>query len=107
MLDVIEQALAGYEVRARSIVANVGVNVGVKVPDAILALLRADPSLSATALAGKLGRTKRTIERHLQTLQQSGLLNRVGSDKTGHWVVAESTHIFEFPPKSELILDCS
>ena len=87
MLDVIEKALAGYEVRARSIVTN----VGVKIPDAILALLRDDPTLKTTDLAANLGRTKRTIERYLQTLQQSGLLNRVGSDKTGHRIVIDSS----------------
>ncbi len=91
MLGVVEEALVGYgdraSARATGVGVNVGVSVGVRTPVAILELLRADPALSAAALAATLGKTSRTIERHLQTLKSQGRLRRVGSDKTGQWVV--------------------
>jgi Fic family protein len=89
MLDVIEESLVGYEARARSSATDVGLNVGVNVTDEMLRLLRAEPTLSAAALAAKLGKTPRTIERHLRALKSTGAIRRVGSAKTGHWVVAE------------------
>jgi Fic family protein len=93
MLDVIEESLIGYELRARSnatdVGVNVGVNVGVKGAEAVLSLLRAEPDLSASSLAKRLGKTPRTIERYLKALKTAGRIRRVGSAKTGHWVVAE------------------
>jgi Fic family protein len=62
---------------------NEGINVGVKAD--IITQLKRDPSLSAPRLAERLGITSRTVERHLQTLREAGLIKRVGSDKTGHW----------------------
>jgi len=92
MLDVIEQALIAFEARAQArltdVGANDGVNVGVKGQDAILQLLRVDPTLSAAALAARLGKTPRTIERYLHALKATGALERVGPDKTGQWVVS-------------------
>lgn len=91
MFDVIEQALTEYELRARLtstfVGVNVGVNVGVKLPEAICLLLRADPTLTGSALAVALDKSPRTIERHLRDLKSRGLITRIGSDKTGHWQV--------------------
>lgn len=91
MLGVVADSLATYEARAKAEAADVGVSVGanVGVIDAVLAMLRADPSLSAAAVAGRLGRTSRTIERHLAELKATGLLRREGSDKAGRWVVTD------------------
>jgi DNA-binding transcriptional ArsR family regulator len=67
--------------------ANVGVNVGVK--SAVLAQLKERPDLSAKELATLLGKTPRTVERHIKALREQGLLIRVGADKGGHWEVRE------------------
>jgi Fic family protein len=93
MLEVIEESLVGYEAGARSAATDVGVsdgvNVGVNLPAAVLRLLRAEPGLSAAALATRLGKTPRTIERHLQALKATGAIHRVGPPKTRHWVIKD------------------
>jgi len=88
MLNVIEQALTSYEARARFTTTYDVVNVVVNDSVRILELLRQNPTLSAAALAVQLGKSPRTIQRRLQALQATGELQRVGSDKTGHWVVS-------------------
>lgn len=93
MFDVITDSLADYEARARAgtdVGVNVGANVGVA--DRILSLLRSDPTLSAAALAQRLGTTSRTIERHLAVLKETGRVRREGPAKTGWWVVVDATN---------------
>jgi len=91
MLDAIANSLYKYIDVATHTVAdapvNVGVNVGVS--DQILALLAQQPGRSAKDLAGLLDKTPRTIERHLKALREQGRIQRVGSDKAGHWKIIE------------------
>lgn len=89
MFDVVAESLESYEARAKAEAVNVGVNVGeeVGVNDAVLALLHIDPTLSAAAVAKRLGKTPRTIERHLAGLKAAGRVRREGSAKAGRWVV--------------------
>ena len=87
MLGIITDSLTAYEALAKAEVANVGVNVGVN--EAIIVLLRVDPTLSAATLAERLGKTSRTIERHLADLKQAGRIRREGSDRAGRWVVID------------------
>ena len=84
MLDVVTQSLELYQAQALA-TTDVGVNVGVN--EAILAALVADPTLTAAALAARLGATKRTIERHLAELKAAGRLRREGAPKNGRWMV--------------------
>ncbi len=91
MLDAIANSLYKYiDVATHTVAdvpANVGVNVGVS--DQILALLAQQPGRSAKDLAGLLDRTPRTIERHIKALREQGRIQRVGSDKAGHWQIIE------------------
>lgn len=87
MFGVVTESLVAYESMTKADAANVGVNVGVN--DAILALIRLDSSLSAVAVAQRLGKTSRTIERHIADLRAKGLLRREGSAKAGRWVVID------------------
>jgi DNA-binding transcriptional ArsR family regulator len=71
-----------------------GVNDGAKIrldatDRAILAALLQDGTHSAADLAMMLGKSLRTLERHLAKLTGAGLLLRKGSDKTGVRVVTE------------------
>ena len=84
MLDVVTQSLELYQAQA---LANTDVGVNVGVNEAILAALVADPTLTAAALAARLGATKRTIERHLAELKAAGRLRREGAPKNGRWMV--------------------
>ena len=55
----------------------------------ILSLLRADPSLTHAALAEEMKTSTYSIRHHLDRLRAAGCIRRVGSRKTGVWVVAE------------------
>ena len=89
MLEIIAGSLVEYEAHARASAADVGVSVGVSVgvEDAVLALLRVDPTLSASAIGARLGKTSRTVERRLAKLKAEGRLRREGSPKSGRWIV--------------------
>ncbi|WP_131826433.1 hypothetical protein [Salinivibrio sp. MA607] len=60
---------------------------GLKAPEAIIALLAADKTLTRPQLAERIGKDIRTIGRTLAKLQQAQRIKRVGSDKAGHWEV--------------------
>lgn len=89
MLDAIANLLHKYIDVAAQTVVDVGVNVGVT--DQILALLGREPRLSAKEVANLLNKTTRTIERHLKALRERGRIQRVGSDKAGHWEIVDPT----------------
>jgi len=85
MLKAILQTLENAPANA---LANAPVNIkGLKTPDAILALLEADPRLTRGQMAEQIGKDIRTIGRAIKKLQDEGKLQRVGSDKSGHWEI--------------------
>jgi len=53
----------------------------------ILWNLKSNPLMTIGELAMVLGREKRTIERKVRMLREKGHLRRVGSDKSGSWMV--------------------
>jgi len=85
MLKAILQTLENAPVNASQ---NAPVNIeGLKTPDAIVALIQANPSITRGQMAEQIGKDIRTIGRAIKKLQDEGKLRRVGSDKTGHWEV--------------------
>lgn len=91
MLRVISDALLAYEAQAKAHTLDGGINGGIHggIPEAVVALLRADPTLSASAIAARVGKGQRTVERALRALKADGRIRREGSNKTGRWIVAE------------------
>lgn len=94
MLDSIAKSLHKYVDGATSSVnerqGDVPVNVPVNVPlndlaAQILVLVRAQPQLTAQKMALSLSVSDKTIKRHLKALREQGRIQRVGSDKAGHW----------------------
>ena len=68
--------------------ADVGANVGVnETQQKMLELLKENPHLTAAQLGERIGITKRRIESNMTSLKKAGLLERIGSDKTGYWLV--------------------
>ncbi len=65
----------------------VSVKVSGETQLAIIQALQQNPELTIPMLATHLGVSSRTIERHLQKLQQQGALKRIGSAKGGYWQV--------------------
>src|SRR5690606_4354611 len=55
----------------------------------ILHYLKKNPKANYSELAEKTGYSAATIKRHIQELKKLGLIERIGSDKTGHWTVTE------------------
>jgi len=85
MLKAILQTLENASVNAPQ---NVPVNIeGMKTPDAIMALVAANPNITRAEMAEKFGKDIRTIGRAIRKLQDAGKLQRIGSDKAGHWVL--------------------
>ena len=53
----------------------------------ILVELRNNPNITKKQLADALGKGTTTISRGLSALQDAGLIERIGSNKTGYWKV--------------------
>ncbi|HRF80502.1 MAG TPA: Fic family protein [Flavobacteriales bacterium] len=53
----------------------------------ILHQLEQTPNANYSTLADRTGYSAATIKRHLQELKRSGMIERIGSDKTGHWKI--------------------
>lgn len=81
MLDALVQVLrAGIEAESALTVSR---EMARKPAQAIIQALQQTPGLTIPALAERIGVSSRTIERHLQKLQQQGVIKRVGSTKRG------------------------
>ena len=57
----------------------------------ILNLLLHDNTLTAIALAERIGITPKAVEKQIAALKAEGLLKRIGPDKGGHWQVVEGS----------------
>lgn len=57
--------------------------------EALLALIREDPSITQERMAELLGLSRSTVALMLARLQQAGLVRREGSRKAGTWVVVD------------------
>lgn len=69
---------------------NVDTNVGInKTEKAVLGILIRSPEMTAEEIALEVGVTKRTIERVLLSLKKKGLMERIGSNKSGSWEVIQ------------------
>jgi len=49
-----------------------------------------NPSVTASEIAEKIGISKRATEKNLSKLKTAGILDRIGSDKTGQWIIKSS-----------------
>ena len=58
-----------------------------KTEQSVLELLSVDANITGAELMQKTGKAERTIKRALSALKEKGLIERVGSDKTGHWKI--------------------
>lgn len=64
------------------------VKTRVKTTDAMLAVLRAEPSLSLKMVALRIGKSTSAVERAASSLVKAGRLRFVGPKKGGHWEVS-------------------
>ncbi len=71
---------------------HVPINVPIDVPinslaEKVYILLRANPDATIDKLAKTLGVADRTIKRAQKSLQDAGVIARIGARKTGHWQI--------------------
>ncbi len=55
----------------------------------ILDLIRVDPYVTTQEMADSIGIIHRTVAKHIKSLQERGVIKRIGPDKGGHWEVVE------------------
>jgi DNA-binding MarR family transcriptional regulator len=55
----------------------------------ILQQLRQKRNANYIEIAEKTGYSTATIKRHIQELKKLGLIERIGSEKTGYWKIIE------------------
>jgi len=53
----------------------------------VLLSLEENPYNTAMQIAKNIGVSDKTVKRALSVLKNAGLIERIGSDKTGHWRV--------------------
>ena len=53
----------------------------------LLVILREKPESTVKELASQTGLTIHSVRHHMRPLQDSGILRRVGSNKTGRWEI--------------------
>ena len=82
-MEFMLQAL--HAAMSEAVVAGMPAMVSGKMTGKILAAVRANPAITIPELAELIGVSTRTIERHLQKLQEQGRLRRIGPAKGGHW----------------------
>ena len=60
--------------------------------EAVLLILNSianEPTVTYAQLSEKLTMNRKTIQRHIQRLKESGKLKRIGSERSGHWKIVE------------------
>jgi predicted HTH transcriptional regulator len=55
----------------------------------IMQHLKLNPRANYSKLADKTAYSTATIKRHIQELKKMGIIERIGSDKTGYWKIIE------------------
>ena len=55
----------------------------------IIELIKDNPQITTQEMAEAIGIIRRTVAKHIKSLQEKGIIKRVGPDKGGHWEVVE------------------
>jgi predicted HTH transcriptional regulator len=66
-----------------------GANVGANNKESILSVIAKDTSVTINEIASQTGIPKRSLQRELKSLQDSGCLRRIGSTRGGQWEIVE------------------
>lgn len=76
-----------YKVHPNDIMMMFKANEPVKL---VLTVIADNPNLSKEKIAEKIGMSRVTVTRVLAKLVEIGAIQRVGSDKSGHWEIVEN-----------------
>lgn len=81
---------SGFKNKQENATVNATASATVKLTNtekAILSLISEDKAITVGGLSEKIGKHRTTILRALSQLKEKRLIERVGSDKTGHWEI--------------------
>ena len=56
----------------------------------VLSLIKHNPNITATEIAIELNISSRTVQKQIANLKSLGIIERIGSDKSGYWSTKES-----------------
>ena len=89
MLSVIKEAATDFKEKYhRGEINDGGVNGGVNATQKeILSLIKENSYIRIFEMAQKLSKPVRTVENNIKQLKEKGIISRVGSDKTGYWII--------------------
>ena len=59
-------------------------------PNITLDIIKENPNITQKELAAKTGLTRRGVEWNLKKLKDVAVIERVGSDKGGHWEIIKN-----------------
>ncbi len=59
------------------------------VNDPVFSLISQDKNITATEISGRLNMSLSTVRRKIKTLKDEGMVERIGSDKTGYWKIVK------------------
>jgi Fic family protein len=98
ILHTLEKHRGEAREAADSIGTNIGLNIGANIglnqtQHRILALLKANPAMTAARLAAEIGIARRNVEANIAALKKNGLLRRTGASRNGRWEVSEACGI--------------
>lgn len=62
-----------------------------KTAQKIVDLIRHNPSITRAELAAEIGITSDGIKYHIKRLKDNGVIERIGSDKSGQWIIIEDS----------------
>ena len=78
---------------------NCGINCGVhKTKTKIVDLMTENPKTTVGEMAKSIKTSKRNLEYHIRELKKTGIVERIGANKNGHWVVKGSKSKMLKPP---------
>ncbi|MCD8093146.1 MAG: winged helix-turn-helix transcriptional regulator, partial [Bacteroides sp.] len=66
---------------------NDGGNLGNGIIERVMTLIKQDNKVSVQEIADNIGLSKRKCERIIAELKTDGLISRVGSTRSGKWVI--------------------
>jgi len=67
---------------------NFGINFGINdTQKKILGLMNNNPTITAAQISEAIGITKRQVETNINKLKTQGLIERVGANKNGKWII--------------------
>ncbi len=53
----------------------------------ILALISENPTCTTTKVSEKLSFSRKTVSQKLKEMKENGIIERIGSDRKGHWKI--------------------